>query len=349
MKKQWQSKVLVWLIMTCLMLGSTVGAVAGETSVSDFSALEPLMDVVAAAVMTATDEPEMVPGSGATLSNAFVEAFFRRGATQATAIGMTTDLLGSPEQQGAFLSQVFAAQSPSLQSITPDETPFYGYIGFMPMTVNNATEEGGIQIIGEVYWADQAIRNLSQAEYQQVQWQEKGIFTFQNDPSALNGFRLTGFSVGAELDMELQLKEYFEEILVEYVNTGLGFSLQYPSIFTDDLLVEDGDGVSATLPDGSASFFAKRVQNTSKANLEDYVGVIANGITGARAQINEQFEYATVSYTTEEGFSVFDVYIVTDRYIYQAELTYRTEQYSKYSIYNSYLENTFIVDEISVG
>ena len=125
--------------------------------------------------------------------------------------------------------------------------------------------------------------------------------------------------------------------------------MQYPSVFTDDMLVEDGDGVSAKLEDGSVSFFAKRVENASQANLNDYVGVIANGLTGSKSNINDTFNYGTVTYDTEEGFTVFDVYIVTDKYIYQAELSYRKDLAPTYQMFTAYLENSFLVYEVSVG
>ncbi len=120
-------------------------------------------------------------------------------------------------------------------------------------------------------------------------------------------------------------------------------------MFTDDLLVESDDGVSAELPDGSASFSAKRIDNTNGANLTDYVGVIANGITGSTSTINEESQYGTVAYTTEDGYYVFEVYIVTDRYIYQAELRFLSSLMSQYSMYTSYLENSFVANELYQG
>ena len=137
------------------------------------------------------------------------------------------------------------------------------------------------------------------------------------------------------------MQGYFDQIAVEY-ESHLGFTLLYPAVFTDDLLVESDDGVSAELPDGSASFSAKRIDNTNGANLTDYVGIIANGITGSTSTINEESQYGTVAYTTEDGYYVFEVYIVTDRYIYQAELRFLSSLMSQYSMYTSYLENSFV-------
>ena len=144
------------------------------------------------------------------------------------------------------------------------------------------------------------------------------------------------------------MQNYFEEIAVEY-ESKLGFTVLYPAVFADEMLVEDENGVSATLPDGSANFFAKRVENVNGATLADYVGIIANGISGSIPYVNEEMQYGTVSYTTEDGYAVFDVFALTDEYIFQAELSYQTSLMSEYSMYNAYLENSFVVNELSQG
>lgn len=332
-----------------MLLGGMTGAWAQSVSTSEFEALAPLMDLVACAVMSDQSEvPEAIPGAEGSLSEGFVNSLMSLWPLADSSLGLTKEVAADPQQQAAFLNRCFSAQHPPLQPVT-QPMEISSYIGFRAVTVNTATDTGGIQIVGEIYSAPKPLTQLDDADHPQVKWLEKGIFSLQNDSSAIGGFRIAGFSVGTELDMELAIQDYFDSILVEYVNTNLGFSLQYPSVFTDDLLVEDEDGVSATLPDGRATFFAKRVENVNQSNLRDYVDVIANGITGSRAQINEDFRYGVVNYTTDEGYTVFDVYIVTDKYIYQAELSYKTSLSKEFSMYNAYLENTFMVDEVSVG
>ena len=67
------------------------------------------------------------------------------------------------------------------------------------------------------------------------------------------------------------------------------------------------------------------------------------------------FQYAQTcfeglkAYTTEDGYYVFEVYIVTDRYIYQAELRFLSSLMSQYSMYTSYLENSFVANELYQG
>ena len=55
------------------------------------------------------------------------------------------------------------------------------------------------------------------------------------------------------------------------------------------------------------------------------------------------------AYTTEDGYYVYEVYIVPDRYIYQAELRFLSSLMSQYSMYTSYLENSFVANELYQG
>ncbi len=347
MKNHLLHTLVAWMATFCLLLGSVSFATAEQTKTSDFEALLPLMDLVGSAAMTAGDEPEVIGNEETSLSAAFLSAFFNNGLTADASLSITADVLADTAKQAAFLSKTFAAQQPALEVIA-QTLPITGYIGFQPVTVN-AVDEGDVQIIGELYWGTKPMRDMSEADYRDIQWLDRALYTFREDTAAMNGYLLTGFSVGSELNMEDAMQTYTEGILVEYINTTLGFSVLYPSVFSDDQLMENADGVSAALADGSLNFFVRRVANTDNTNLTDYIGVIANGITGAKSVLHEEFSSASVTYDTEDGNTVFDVYIVTDKYIYQAELAFRKDLASTYSMYTSYLENSFAVDAVSVG
>lgn len=345
MNKLFSRRMAAWLLTLCLCAGCV--SVAGATQPSDFDALKPLMDLVASAAISAGDQPEVVGNADTTLTNTFISTFFNIGLTADASLGITEDILASTDKQAAYLSKVFAAQQPALEVIAKTE-PINGYIGFQPVTVNAGSADD-VQIIGELYWGTKPMSQMSDADYQEIKWLDRAVYSFRTDANGMNGYMLTGFSVGSELNMEEAIQNYTDSILVEYINTSLGFSILYPSIFTDDLLVEDESGVSAALPDGSVSFFVKRAENASQTNLKDYISVIANGISDAKSVINDTFNYATVTYNTEEGYTVFNIYIVTDKYVYQAELSYKKELASTYQMYTSYFENSFAVDEVSVG
>ncbi len=347
MKKLLSRRMLAWIMTLCLCAGCVSFAGATQTQSSDFDVLVPFMDLVASAAMTAGDEPEVIGDEETTLSTTFISAFFNNGLTADTSLGINAELLADTNQQSVYLGKYFSAQLPTLEKIA-QTTPINGYIGFQPVNVD-ATDNNAVQIIGEVYWGTKPMRNMQEADFHDIQWMDRAIFTFREDASAQNGYRLTGFSTGSELNMEGAMQTYTDSILVEYINTSLGFSILYPSLFTDDMLVENNDGVSASLPDGSAKFFVRRTDNTSSANLDDYISVIANGIPGAKSNVQAEFSSGTVTYDTEDGNTVFDVYIVTDKYIYQAELSYKQSLASTYSMYTSYLDNSFSVDDVSVG
>ncbi len=348
MKKSFTGRLFAWMMVLCLLLGGVSFAGAEDAGTSDFEALTPFMDLVAAAAMsTGSEDPEVIGNEETTLGNAFIEALFTIGQTADASLGITADMLADPAQQAAYLAKTFASQVPALTAITPS-SGIGSYIGFQPVTVNTG-DDSDVQIIGELYQSDKPMSQMSDTEYKNITWLDRAVYTFREDAGAMNGYLLTGFSVGSELNMEAAMQTYTETILVEYINTSLGFSILYPSVFDDDLLVETTDGVSATLPDGSVTFFVRRTENTSNANLSDYISVIANGIEGSVSTLYEEFSAATVCYDTAEGNTVFDAYIVTDKYIYEAELSYRQDLASTYSMYTSYLENSFAVDSVSVG
>lgn len=348
MLKRNVQKVLSLVLALCLMMTLSAGALAqSASSTADFEALIPLMDLVCAASQYSPDAPESVPGAEGTLTASFVETFFKVGQVYGSETGVSADMIEDVNAQADLLGKIFAAQLPQLSPVVVTDD-VNGFIGFQPVSVKNGADGSSIQIIGEIYLADKPMREMTEADYPNVDLLDRAVFTFQNDETAMNGFRLTGFSVGTDLALEDIMQVYDEEICVEY-ESKLGFMLSYPAVFSDDILVENDDGVSAELEDGSASFFAKRVENANSANLTDYVSIIANGITGSVSSVDEELQCGTVTYTTDEGYTVFDVYVLTDKYIYQAELRYLTSLTSQYIIFNSYLKNSFSVLELSQG
>ena len=344
MMKRSVQKMMSVLTALCLMLGLCAGATA--QTAADFEALAPLMDLVAAASWYSPDMPESVYGADTSLSATFVNAFFSLGQTYGPETGVTEGMLTDTDAQKELLGKVFAAGVPQLEAVETIEMD--GYIGFQPVLVNSGLEDGSVQIIGEIYLAPGALRQMTEEQYTEISWIERAVFTLRSDASAMNGFRLMGYSVGTDLSIEEAMQGYFQDIAVEY-ESSLGYTLLYPAAFEDDLLVEDEYGVSAELPDGSASFFAKRMENPNGASLSDYVSQVANQVPGCAAYVYEDMQYGTVAYTTEDGRAVFEVYIVSSDYIYQAQLSYLTSLMSEFGMYNAYMENSFVVNELSQG
>ncbi|MDD3337055.1 MAG: hypothetical protein PHI98_16355 [Eubacteriales bacterium] len=349
--KQTFKRIFAFVVALTACLGMMGGAMAQAQDGADLEALYPLMDLVCAAAMEAQSDEEyaiVIPDSEGELSPKFVDAFIRLGQTRGAALGVTAEMMNDTAAQQTLMSSIFAAQLPELSTVVPTESEAQ-YIGFRAGTVNDTGENQTLQVVGEIYLASKPMQEMSTEEFMDITWLDRGIFTFKSDATALNGFRLMGFSSGTDLNMETAFMEYSADIVVEYVNSQLGFTISYPAFFDDELLYEDATGVSAELADKSASFFARRIENTDQSELQSYVDVIASGIQGAKASIVEGLNCGTVSYTTDDGYIVFDVYIVAEKYIYQAELRYKTELASSYSMYNAYMENSFVVDEVAAG
>ena len=345
MKNELFRRVTVLFVALCMLFGSV--AVAESQQTADLEALYPLMDLVCASGYDpAAGTALMVPDSEGVLEISFVDAFIRLGQARGV-LGISGETMSDPAAQTALLQSIFAAQLPQTEMVVAADVGTQ-YVGFKPVTVNNTGDAGSLQIVGEMYMAPKALDQLSEAEFAEILWIDRAIFTFKSDASAMNGFRLMNFSTGLELSVEEEMQAYSESIVVEYVNTKLGFMVLYPSVFTDDMLVEDANGVSATLPDNSVSFFARRKENTTGSALADHVAAVSAELPGAVTDVNEELCYGTVSYTAD-GYAVYDVYVVTKDYVYQTQLRYLTTLMSEYSMYNGYLLNSFGVDELAAG
>ena len=149
MKNRAFHKTLAVLVAGCLLMGGLPGALAQGASPSDFEAVQPLMDLVACAVVGQQAEtPEGIPGPEGTLSPGFVAALMSLWEQADPSLGLTREVAADPQQQAQFLGRVFAAQLPPLEAVAqPKETN--GYIGFRPVTVNSAADTGSIQLVGK--------------------------------------------------------------------------------------------------------------------------------------------------------------------------------------------------------
>lgn len=340
-------RTLAFVAALCLTVSMAAVGVAEEINVSDYQAMLPVLDLVASASICASDFPAVISDGESTLDPTFITFFFTNGLLADPSLNITQEMLTNVTQQEQLLKSIFSAKLPALDVITPPETTDE-YIGFLPIYAKSAGDDD-TYLIGEVYRGTKPITQMSAEDYKSLSWEDRAIFTLKPDATALGGYRVDGFSVGSELLMEAQLQDYTNTILVEYINSKLGFSLLYPSLFKDENFKEDATGVSATTPDGSASFSAKRQDNTAGIGLGDYAMLMAEAQTDARLNVNEVFNYATVAYETADGKSVFSIYIVTEKYVYSAELMYPTDQSILYNMYTMYLENSFVADEVSVG
>ena len=348
MMKRATKTILAFAFTLFLLAGMTTAGAEEPAVVSDYQTVLPVLDLVASAALCSSDFPAVISDEQSTLNENFIVFFFTNGLQADPALNITEETLKDVSVQEKYLTSIFSAKLPQLSVITPPET-IAEYIGFLPI-MQETNDDGDIYLIGELYRGTMPILQMGDEDYQTLTWEDRAIFTLRADDTALGGYRVNGFSVGSELLMEVELQNYTNDILVEYTNSKLGFSVLYPSLFKESYVTENATGASAALPDGSASFTVKRIDNTEGVSLDVYaIEMGAASGEEARLNVNDPFQYATVAYETQDGISVFTVYIVTDEYVYLTQLTYPTNQSVTYSMYTTYLENSFGVDEVFAG
>lgn len=342
MRKLQKGTFLSCILALCLLMTAAPAALAQDIQ-AELEGVYPLLDLVcsAAAQMgggVASVSPDYP------ISPEMTSALASIGATL-PATRMPSDPAGLTE----YLQANFSASSvPEAAELTP-LAPAEGYIGFRPMASGAGAEAGSVQVVGEVYHAAKPYGELTNEERLAVQWDEPAVFLLKADPAAMFGYRVVSFSFGSVIDLESVMSDYFTSILVEYQNDNLGFSVQYPAAFEESTLTEDENGIAGKLADGKASFFAKRAANGDAQTLEGLRDALAQQPGVLQATLNQDYGYLTVQSVSEDGFVSYDLYIVTEAYVYQANLTYHQDVADEFQLYATYMENSFIVFEVSVG
>lgn len=312
----------------------------------DFSAMEAEMDLIAAASQYSQNAPESVPGEEGILSTSFVTAFFQAGQKQSAEAGVSSTMLTDPEAQKALLQSIFAAEIPELSMISAGADDEYHFIGFQSMKVYTL-ENGDYQVIGGLYTSQKPIKDMTGYDYANISWFEEGIFILRSDATAKNGYRVMGYSVGTDLSYEDAFQKYQEDVAVEYVS-NMGFSFLYPSVFDDEMVIEEENGVSANLQDKSASFSVVRISNEGARPLTEVVNAQAAKYPNAVVTIEEARNSGSI-FNIENGCAMFTTITVTEEYIYQAQFNCKADQLKDYSLFFNYLENSFVVNELAFG
>ena len=332
---------LVW--MMCLLAGGAC-AEAG----ADFSAMLPLLDLTASAALRVGETPENITADG-TLSQAFVYNFFLLGQSADASLGITADMLADPAAQSAYLSRAFDAKQPSLSGILAFEEEF-SYIGVQPMASAMNDEGDRITLYGDLYQAAGPADSLTEEQYLQMSWlNHRVVAEMHRDAEAPGGWKLISLAFEAAIMLEDDTQDAFTQTMAEYVNADLGFSLQYPAVFTEDVLHESAGGVSGTLADGKASFYARRSANEQAVTLEAYVDGLAQQLPGAQAGIDEISLTGRVISRRADGQTQVDLVIVTSSWIYEAQLCYAPELADEFALYSEYMTNSFMADELGIG
>ena len=327
-------KKLLGILLTICMLGASCAM--GEESV--FTSMQPLMDLTAAASLHMGGEPETITPEKP-LSEAFVQSFLLLGQK---ILGMDESLLND------YLTRAFAAPLPQVQPVPPAEEGG-AYVGVRIMAADESEDGQAMMILGDLYRAGRSLEGMSAEEYVNVEWlSQRAVVEMHRDEKAPGGWKLYAFSLEDELQMENAVQDYFTQTMVEYVNTAMGYAIQYPAVFSDDMVTAVPEGLSASLPDGTASFFVTCAENLQGLTLHTLAAQKQQETPAVQANINEVTGCLRLVTNMGDATCV-DLYIVTEGTIYQAQLAYSNQLAADFALYSEYMMNSFTADELGIG
>lgn len=333
------------LICALCMLSTAMA----ENVMPDLDAMLPLVDLTVAAALRVDEIPENILPEE-TLSKAWVSNFFLMGKNADASLGITQEMLSDPAQQAAYLANAFTAQQPSLETIAVTEGNTCDYIGLQIMASDMDDAQGTITLYGDLYQAEGAMHTLTEEQRLKASWLSwRAVVTLHQDAQAPGGWKIDSCTFEPAIMLDGEGQDLFQESTVEYVNAELGFSVQYPAAFTEDTLEESAAGMTATLKDGNAVFRVSRTANTQGLSLDDRIQQVAGQYADATAAIHEVSQTGRVTGTWANGFIGVTAIIVTDSWIYEAQLSYAPEKADTFAMYSEYMINSFMVDELGIG
>ena len=345
----------ILLTVLCLALAAAQPAYAQEgQDPAGLSRLQPFLDVIAdTAQSREIVEAAMGRGEDPSLSYGIIYRLLYRqlvsaGVTEEGVTVLTEDALA------ALYLKLFAAgdfimpQEDCCDMILRTEnglafdvsTALASLTGTQVMLMDMEEKTGRLRVVAELYRSPEDFYTFSTEDLETADWFGTAEFQLQRDEQSLFGYTLIAYHQYQDGAQNSQA-----ETLLEYEDAKNGFFLRYPQPF-EGLLVPLADGVTATLPDQSASFTARRLPGG------DGLIQAAHKAQGAHPQgelaVYEEKGYFTL-YWQEEGRCHYVISYPGPQSQYTVELTYGAQAEPAYAPYQEYMENSFTVYEFAVG
>ena len=342
--KRWFSLILLFSLFVT-PLNSKSESYTMPTDLNEIASVYPIFDAICAAITLSPETLGQLEGPEVPLSSAFATSFLKYGYAQNSFVGYNEELLTNIQMQRDLLNDIFV--SPIPENLTAiDALSVKEYVGFNPTQLQPNADSSCVDVVGEIYVASSQLSSIS--DHSQVSWNNSGLFTLQRAPETETGFRIVQFSLDSAQEVSQGINMHHDVKGVEYISS-LGFSLLYPAIFEDQYLVETDGGVKASLPDESAHFSVTRTENVDSVDIHEHVQALNKEYKDEEIPFNELLQTSNVSYIDEEGMIRNVYYIITNDYIYRAELSYIDEHSAELDIFTEYLKNSFVASELSQG
>ena len=301
------------LLLAGMMCAAALPGLAEGTEPFDAERVAPLLDAIATAALGA-DEATVLLEEETPLTEAFLARLTQALQHGGLDAGALSSLVAMPVTASATGAD--AAEPLTMQVLT-----------------QSVSGDGdAAMLVGEAVRADGTATGL------------RAVIELRREDASPVGWKLYRFTVGDTALEEELLEGYIAQTMMEYMNAACGYSIQYPAIFTEDTIVETATGIQAALPDESASFAVSRIDNAEGLTLE---GLLQRGLP--QAWINEATGSVQSRETDEAGVVHVAVFLVSESYIYQAELNFPQDQAGEYETYADYMTNSFSADELGNG
>ena len=329
---------LLALLLPCM-------AVA-EAPRGDLSDANALIDLTAAAAILDTDAPLLLT-EGGVLPEAFVRHVFLLGPETYPTLGITASMRQDPIAQSIWLSAAYALDQGELTGVEADGTA-YPYVGVVPMASTMSVDGNSAVVIGNMYSASGRIDTLPVEQAASVTWLDiRATVHLKKNDAAPGGWQVTSFTTGDEIETEAETADYFAGKMMEYLSTSLGMSVMYPAYFGDCTVEEAVNGMSVHKADGKASFSVYRNQRGSTESLES----IAAELQAAGYTTTVLAEHGGVrgDKTDTNGRVTVRCILLSDTARYEATLEYDASLAAEFSLYATYMVNSFSADELGLG
>lgn len=218
------------------------------------------------------------------------------------------------------------------------------YCGVRPLAADANEDGDAVRILADVYLAEDQLEKLSDEQYERVQWlPRRAVVELRLVDDA---WKVTLFSMEAELEMEDASLAYFAETMVTYVNAEMGYAIQYPALFAEGEIVAGENGISGRVE--GASFLVECLPNDGGWTIDTLLESEKQEIPGTETNINTITGLGWLRYSQEDQ-EVTWMAVVTEEKIYHAELRYDRSLMREFLPYGEYMMNSFTVDENGNG
>ncbi len=245
--------------------------------------------------------------------------------------------MGSAEERQRYLADYLAATLPDMTQADANAALTMGGLQVMSIDMDESGEAA--MVIGQLYRIDE--------QQNMVLLDARAVAEIHRSPQSPLGWVLHRFAIGQELLMEEATEAYFAGVTVEYYNAKHGFAVQFPAFFPEECILEDEDGVNASLPEDSVSFFARREPKAE--TIDALVEHKKKENPALETNMDEMTGCVQTRYVSGDGQVVVDLYLEGEEGIYHAGLSFPEEAQAEYAPYVEYMMNSLTADELGLG